>query len=77
MTIIEHCGVTGLERQGQDWRVLTEAGPWTAPSVINAAGADVYKRQAQILLKTSRQVPAEPVWVAGSGPCLLYTSRCV
>ncbi|CAB3634311.1 MAG: FAD-binding oxidoreductase [Achromobacter sp.] len=39
VTIIEHCGVTGLERQGQDWRVLTEAGPWIAPCVINAAGA--------------------------------------
>lgn len=39
VTLVEHCAVTGLERQGADWRVITEHGDWTAPAVINAAGA--------------------------------------
>lgn len=39
---------------------------WTLPGVLTVGAA-------QILLKTSRQVPSEPVWVAGSGPLpLLY-----
>jgi len=39
---------------------------WTLPGVMTVGAA-------QILLKTSRQVPSEPVWVAGSGPLpLLY-----
>ncbi|ALM82787.1 FAD-binding oxidoreductase [Bordetella sp. N] len=38
--LVEHCGVTAIERQGQDWRVIGEGGrSWTAPAVINAAGA--------------------------------------
>ncbi|OWT80346.1 MULTISPECIES: FAD-binding oxidoreductase [unclassified Achromobacter] len=38
--LIEHCGVTAIERQGQDWRVIGEGGrSWTAPAVVNAAGA--------------------------------------
>ncbi|MGH8815805.1 MAG: NAD(P)/FAD-dependent oxidoreductase, partial [Achromobacter pestifer] len=39
---------------------------WTLPGVLTVGAA-------QILLKTSRQVPSDPVWVAGSGPLpLLY-----
>ena len=39
---------------------------WTLPGVMTVGAA-------QILLKTSNQVPDEPVWVAGSGPLpLLY-----
>jgi len=38
-TLVEHCAVTGLCRQGSDWRVSAETGDWTAPMVINAAGA--------------------------------------
>ena len=34
---------------------------WTLPGVLTLGGA-------QILLKTSLQVPTEPVWIAGSGP---------
>jgi NADPH-dependent 2,4-dienoyl-CoA reductase/sulfur reductase-like enzyme len=42
---------------------------WTLPGVITVGAA-------QILLKTSRQVPADPVWVAGSGPLpLLYMTQ--
>ena len=42
---------------------------WTLPGVLTVGAA-------QILLKTSRQVPAEPVWVAGSGPLpLLYMAQ--
>lgn len=39
---------------------------WTLPGVMTVGAA-------QILLKTSRQIPADPVWVVGSGPLpLLY-----
>ncbi|AIT25573.1 NAD(P)/FAD-dependent oxidoreductase [Bordetella holmesii] len=42
---------------------------WTLPGVLTVGAA-------QILLKTSRQVPAAPVWVAGSGPLpLLYMAQ--
>lgn len=42
---------------------------WTLPGVLTVGAA-------QILLKTSRQVPSEPVWVVGSGPLpLLYMSQ--
>lgn len=42
---------------------------WTLPGVITVGAA-------QILLKTSRQIPADPVWVAGSGPLpLLYMTQ--
>lgn len=42
---------------------------WTLPGVLTVGAA-------QILLKTSRQVPAGPVWVAGSGPLpLLYMAQ--
>jgi hypothetical protein len=34
---------------------------WTLPGVMTVGSA-------QILLKTSRQIPSEPVWVVGSGP---------
>ena len=39
---------------------------WTLPGVLTVGAA-------QILLKTSRQVPSEPVWIVGGGPLpLLY-----
>ena len=42
---------------------------WTLPGVLTVGAA-------QILLKTSQQVPSEPVWVAGSGPLpLLYMAQ--
>jgi NADPH-dependent 2,4-dienoyl-CoA reductase/sulfur reductase-like enzyme len=42
---------------------------WTLPGVLTVGAA-------QTLLKTSRQVPSEPVWVAGSGPLpLLYMAQ--
>ena len=42
---------------------------WTLPGVLTVGAA-------QILLKTSRQVPSEPVWIAGSGPLpLLYMAQ--
>jgi NADPH-dependent 2,4-dienoyl-CoA reductase/sulfur reductase-like enzyme len=37
---------------------------WTLPGVLTVGAA-------QILLKTSGQVPARPVWIAGSGPLVL------
>lgn len=44
---------------------------WTLPGVLTVGAA-------QILLKTSRQVPTDPVWVAGSGPLpLLYMAQLV
>ncbi|NIA71411.1 FAD-dependent oxidoreductase [Pelagibius litoralis] len=42
---------------------------WTLPGVVSVGGA-------QIMLKTSGQVPENPVWVAGSGPLpLLYMTQ--
>lgn len=42
---------------------------WTLPGVMPIGAA-------QILLKTSRQVPDHPVWIAGSGPLpLLYMTQ--
>ncbi|MGJ7614016.1 MULTISPECIES: FAD-dependent oxidoreductase [unclassified Variovorax] len=42
---------------------------WTLPGVLTVGAG-------QIMLKTSRQVPSEPVWVAGSGPLpLLYMAQ--
>ncbi|CAM3771961.1 NAD(P)/FAD-dependent oxidoreductase [Bordetella bronchialis] len=38
--LVEHCGIVALERRGADWRVVGEGGrEWTAPAVVNAAGA--------------------------------------
>lgn len=42
---------------------------WTLPGVLTVGAA-------QILLKTSRQVPSAPVWVVGSGPLpILYMAQ--
>ncbi|MCM2446926.1 FAD-dependent oxidoreductase [Rahnella sp. CG8] len=42
---------------------------WTLPGVLTVGAG-------QILLKTSRQVPSEPVWVVGSGPLpILYIAQ--
>jgi octopine oxidase subunit A len=42
---------------------------WTLPGVLTVGAA-------QILLKSAGQVPAEPVWLAGSGPlALLYLTQ--
>jgi NADPH-dependent 2,4-dienoyl-CoA reductase/sulfur reductase-like enzyme len=42
---------------------------WTLPGVLTVGAA-------QIVLKTSRQLPEHPVWIAGSGPLpLLYASQ--
>lgn len=44
---------------------------WTLPGVVTVGGA-------QIMLKTSGQLPDEPVWIAGSGPLpLLYMMQIV
>lgn len=44
---------------------------WTLPGVMTVGAA-------QILLKTSAQVPAEPVWIAGNGPLpLLYAAQLI
>ncbi|CAM4045472.1 FAD-dependent oxidoreductase [Bordetella tumulicola] len=42
---------------------------WTLPGVLTVGAA-------QILLKTSHQVPREPIWVAGNGPLvILYMAQ--
>ena len=44
---------------------------WQLPGVMTVGGA-------QILLKTARQVPDRPVWLAGTGPLLLlYASQLI
>ncbi len=41
---------------------------WQLPGVMTVGGA-------QILLKAAREIPQEPVWLAGSGPLLLLYAR--
>jgi NADPH-dependent 2,4-dienoyl-CoA reductase/sulfur reductase-like enzyme len=41
---------------------------WQLPGVMTVGGA-------QILLKTARQIPDRPVWLAGTGPLLLLYAR--
>jgi NADPH-dependent 2,4-dienoyl-CoA reductase/sulfur reductase-like enzyme len=41
---------------------------WQLPGVMTVGGA-------QILLKTARQVPSQPVWLAGTGPLMLLYAR--
>lgn len=44
---------------------------WTLPGVLTVGAA-------QILLKTSQQIPSDPVWVVGSGPLpLLYMAQLI
>lgn len=44
---------------------------WTLPGVLTVGAG-------QILLKTSRQVPSQPVWIAGTGPLpLLYMAQLI
>jgi NADPH-dependent 2,4-dienoyl-CoA reductase/sulfur reductase-like enzyme len=44
---------------------------WTLPGVLTVGAA-------QILLKSAGQIPAEPVWIAGSGPLpLLYAVQLI
>lgn len=37
--IVEQCGVTALESSSNGWTLVTNQGNWSAPVVINAAGA--------------------------------------
>lgn len=39
VTIIEQCGVTGIEPRGSDWCVRAGERKWVVPVIINAAGA--------------------------------------
>ncbi|PXA87382.1 sarcosine oxidase subunit alpha [Nostoc sp. 3335mG] len=41
---------------------------WQLPGVMTVGGA-------QILLKTAKQIPTEPVWLAGTGPLMLLYAR--
>jgi thioredoxin reductase len=44
---------------------------WTLPGVLTVGAG-------QILLKTSRQIPSDPVWVVGTGPlALLYMAQLI
>jgi sarcosine oxidase subunit beta len=39
VTIVEGCGVEAVERRGADWLLRSDESAFTAPAVINAAGA--------------------------------------
>ncbi len=39
VVIKEQCGVTGIERRGSDWAVMTGQQEWGVPVIVNAAGA--------------------------------------
>ncbi|WP_377805748.1 FAD-dependent oxidoreductase [Azospirillum sp. A29] len=48
VVIHEGFGVTAIERAGSDWRVRTEQGDFTAPTIVNAAGAWAGKIAAMV-----------------------------
>lgn len=48
VTICEGAGVTAIEQVGFDWRVRTERQDFTAPNVVNAAGAWADKIAAMV-----------------------------
>ena len=39
VTLLEQCGVTAIERSGDDWMLITPRGRWAVPFIVNAAGA--------------------------------------
>jgi len=39
VTLLEQCGVSAIERSGDDWTLATSRGNWTVPFIVNAAGA--------------------------------------
>ena len=39
VVIHEGLGVTAVERRGADWQVVTDKGKFTAPAIVNVAGA--------------------------------------
>ncbi len=39
VTLREQCGVSAIERNGNDWKVISTCGNWTVPVIVNAAGA--------------------------------------
>lgn len=49
-TLVTGARVRGIAREGDDWRVQTSAGDFTAPIIVNAAGAwaDVIARMADV-----------------------------
>lgn len=58
--------VTGVGRQGGAWRIETTAGVFTAPKVVNAAGAWAARLSAMI---------GEPVPLEVIAPMLMISSR--
>ncbi|MGN7713783.1 NAD(P)/FAD-dependent oxidoreductase [Agrobacterium radiobacter] len=48
VTIYEGAGVIAIEHAGADWRVRTETMEFTAPTVVNAAGAWAVKIAAMV-----------------------------
>lgn len=39
VVIVEQCGVSGIERRGNDWILQTDSQEWVVPVIVNAAGA--------------------------------------
>jgi sarcosine oxidase subunit beta len=64
--VMEGVVVTGVSRQGTNWRVETSAGPVEAPRVVNAAGAWADRIAATL---------GEPVPLEVFAPMLMVTSR--
>lgn len=64
--VMEGIQVHTVTRVGADWRVATEQGVFTAPVLVNCAGAWADKLSAQF----GEPVPLEPV-----GPMMLVTTR--
>jgi sarcosine oxidase, subunit beta len=64
--VLEGCAVRHLERQGGRWEVLTDAGLFRAPKVVNAAGAWA----GRIAALVGEHAPVEVI-----APMLMITSR--
>lgn len=62
----EETRVTGLEREGGDWRVSTTAGDVVAPTVVNCAGAWAGRLAERL---------GEPVPEDAMAPMMIVTSR--
>lgn len=63
---VEGVAVTGVQRQQGAWRVRTTAGDFSAPVVVNAAGAWADRLAAAV----GEPVPLQPI-----APMLMITSR--
>ncbi|MDF3855776.1 NAD(P)/FAD-dependent oxidoreductase [Paracoccus pantotrophus] len=83
-TIYERCGVTAIERVGSEWRVRAGRSDFTAPTIVNAAGAWAAKiaqmvgddiplgHKASMMMVTERLAPFLKPTVSAVGRTLSF-----